>query len=51
MFIARSVCTGKYSKAFDAEPMPQLHGEDKDMYIKAHGQERYDRYAEKDPDT
>ena len=51
MFIARSVCAGKYFRAVDAEPMPQLLGEAKDMYIKAHGQERYDRYAEKDSDT
>ena len=31
--------------------MPELHGDAYNLYIQAHGQDRYDRYAEKDPAT
>ncbi|KAI0780118.1 hypothetical protein C8Q74DRAFT_1330518, partial [Fomes fomentarius] len=51
MYIARSVALGlvldrKYD--FYGWPMPILDGAALDLYVKAHGQERYERYNDKD---
>ena len=48
-YIARSVSLGKVLVdpiAFSAKPMPELTGEAKDLYLKAYGEERYNRYAD-----
>ena len=51
MFIARGVCAGALAEIREGEPMPELHGEAYELYVKAHGPERYLRYAEKDNST
>ena len=51
-YIARSVSLGqvlRHASAFTATPMPELHGETKDLYIKAYGKDRYNKYAEEAP--
>ncbi|KAI0719842.1 hypothetical protein C8T65DRAFT_802417 [Cerioporus squamosus] len=54
MYIARSVCSGKpqeYGMSLMGFPMPTLTGEARDLYVKVHGQNRYDEYTEKNPST
>ena len=54
MYIARSVCRGKLSDwihSLIGVPMPTLTDEAKRLYVNAHGQERYDRFTEKNPFT
>ncbi len=52
MYIARSACPGKYLQIYGiAGRMPELQGKAYDLYINAHGQHRYERYAEPGPTT
>ena len=51
MYVARSVCLGRlqtYILCLMGVPMPTLTGEAKDLYVKAYGQDRYDRFTDKD---
>ena len=48
-YIARSVSLGKVlidSDTLLADPMPELSEEAKNLYIKAYGEDRYQKYAE-----
>ncbi len=54
MYIARSVCVGQvlYDRlAMLGSQMPILKGKALELYIKAHGRERYDLYSEKSDET
>ncbi|KAI0719835.1 hypothetical protein C8T65DRAFT_568580, partial [Cerioporus squamosus] len=54
MYIARSVCVGKPQNnalSLRGIRMPTLTGEAELLYVKAHGQARYDRFTDKVPYT
>ena len=51
-YIARSVSLGQVlcdSSAHSGDPMPELSEEAKNLYIKAYGEDRYQKYAEEVP--
>ncbi len=51
MYIARSVALGRvldWPYTFNGRPMPTLESAALDLYVKAHGRERYERYNDKD---
>lgn len=50
-YIARAACLGMIMDTHDAwegRSMPELQGDALQSYIKAHGEERYERYSDKD---